>query len=101
MSLPRRSYGMPGRFLAVSRRVNHSLTPIVLRRQFYRVWVVEARHHNVPIVLDSIIGVHIVVVQRVGCDPHLFAVVCLLCRIAVRRDSVTVSLDCGAACKEV
>ena len=83
---------MPCRLLAVRGGVDDLL--IILRRQLDGVGVIEASHHDIPIVPYGVLRVHIVVVERVRGDPHLsVAVVSLLCRVPVRWVTVAVPLD--------
>lgn len=70
---------MPRRLLAVRRSINNLLSLIILRRQFNRVRVIETCHHNIPILMYSVLRVHVVVVQWVRGNPHFGVVVGLLC----------------------
>lgn len=65
---------MPRRFLAVCRRIDNLFPAFTLGRELNRVGVVEAGDHDVAVFLDGIFWVHVVVVKRVRCDPHLIVI---------------------------
>lgn len=93
--------GVPGWFLAVSRRINDPVSPVILRRQLNRIGVVKAGHHHISILANGIIRIHVVVVEGVGSNSHLVvavdvavAIVGWLCGVAVGWVSSAVTFDC-------
>lgn len=95
MAVSRLVPSMSRGFLAVRGRINGTFL-IVLRRQLNRVGVIKAGHHDVAVLPDRVVWVHIVVVEGIGRDPHFSVavrVVGRLCRVAVCRVAVAISLD--------